>query len=125
MSRPPSAGPTRTATSREGVSIAIAAGSTSRGTSAGMSACRHGWSNVAAAVVTSTLTITCQACTAPVSDSAAMPKATTIASAWVACSSRRRSQRSAKTPPSGLSVTSATACAPPTRPVAAIEPVRS
>ena len=74
-------------------------------------------------VVNTTDRITCQATTWPVRVSTASPPATTIATACDHCSSRRRSQRSANTPPSGLNMSNAIACAAPTSPVWVTEPV--
>ncbi len=123
MKMPANAGPSSTAISRDGLSNANAWGNCARGTSAGISACRAGWSKVAAAVVNTTDTSTCQAAMRPVSVSTASMPATTIATACDHCSSLRRSQRSAKTPPSGLNTSSATACPAPTSPVWVTEPV--
>ena len=61
MKMPANAGPSSTAISRDGLSNANACGSCARGTSAGISACLAGWSKVAAAVVNTTDTSTCQA----------------------------------------------------------------
>ena len=91
MSTPASSGPSSTATSREGLSSAMASPMCFLPTMAGMSACRAGWSNVAAAVVSSTLSTTCQASTAPVNVAIVSPRATTSDTAWATWSSRRRS----------------------------------
>ncbi|SCD41728.1 hypothetical protein GA0115246_101517 [Streptomyces sp. SolWspMP-sol7th] len=123
MSTPASAGPSSTASSREGLSRAKAATSWERGTIAGMSACRAGWSKVAAAVASSEPARTAGTVAAPVRVRRARASEARSASDWLHWSRRRRSSRSASTPPSGERTSSATACARPTRPTCAVEPV--
>ena len=119
---PDSAGPVRTASSRDGFSSAKACGSCRLGTRAGISALRAGWSNAAAAVVSTTETSTSQVVIEPARLSADSAAETARARPWLHCSRRRRSRRSAYAPASGLRTTRAIACANPTRPVCASDP---
>ena len=104
---------------------AIADGSTSRGTISETSEWRAGWLKATIAPRPAAMARITQMLACPIATSSASKKASTMPSAWLAIISRRRSKRSAATPPSKVSARMGTARQKLTSPSIAADPVVS
>ena len=102
---------------------AMADGRISRGTSSETSEWRAGWLKATIAPRPAAMARMSQMFACPIATSSARSSASTIPSAWLAIISRRRSKRSAATPPSSVSARIGIARQRLTRPSKAADPV--